>query len=350
MRGRFKILALILACTSFTGCISTKPQYTKKEDNNLVIYTALEEEQVNLYLEDFRSMYPEIKVDIIMDSHGVISAKLISEKDNPQADIVWGLSAINMIDIEDKGLLKDYKPKNLNEINKKFMDDDNDTSWIGLTVTESAFVVNEKELEKLGLAVPKSFNDLLKKEYKGLITMPNPASSGTGYFTISGILQMMGEEEGWNYLSDLHENIGMYTHSGSKPAKLASSGEYPIGISFGYRAVTQMNSGDPVKAIFPEEGSGWDLESIALLNKNNIKEESLVFMKWALSHDTMKLYSNNAAVTSIKTDIPYPLGYPENPEKQLIDNDLNMSSKTRYEVLKTWEEKYGAKTEKSKGN
>ncbi len=339
------LIIIVISAVILNGCISTKPQYVQGNDKSLTIYTALEEEQVNEYIKDFREMYPDIKINIIMDSHGVISAKLISEKDNPQADVVWGLSSINMIDLDSRNLLKSYIAKSFNEVNKKFVDKGDSPSWTGLTVTETAFVVNYKELEKLNIEIPKRFEDLTKPEYKGLITMPNPASSGTGYFTVSAILQLMGEEKGWKYLKKLDENMGIYTHSGSKPAKLAASGEYPIGISFGYRAIKQINNGDPVKAIFPSEGSGWDLESIALVNKNNIKEESKLFMEWALSKDTMKFYSKNAAITSIDINAEPPRGYSKEPLKQLIDNDLEWASKNRSAILKRWEKDYASKTE-----
>lgn len=337
----------ILSIFILSGCISTTPQYVSSDKNkSLNIYTALEEEQVNEYLESFKLEHPEIDVNIIMDSNGVISAKLISEKDNPQADIVWGVSAINMIDLQNKGLLKPYATKNVEEVNKKFIDDQTIPSWIGLTVTETAVIVNYKELERLNLPIPTSYADLIKDEYKGLITMPNPASSGTGYFTVSGLLQLMGEEKGFEYMSALDKNIGMYTHSGSKPAKLAASGEYPIGISFGYRGVTQVNNGDLVKVIFPTEGLGWDLESIALIDKKNIKEESKIFIEWALGEEAMKLYSNNAGITSIDTGIKASKGYPEDLVKQLIENDLVWASDNRLEILKEWEKRFGSKTEK----
>ncbi|WP_297439104.1 putative 2-aminoethylphosphonate ABC transporter substrate-binding protein [uncultured Clostridium sp.] len=343
------ILTVLVSSNLFVGCISntatSSGEGLKKDKKELTIYTALEEEQVTEYIKAFETKFPEIDVNLIMDSHGIISAKVLSEKENPQADVIWGLSAINMIGLDKQGLLEPYKPENFSEINKMFMGDIENPSWIGLTVTETAFVVNNKELDKLGLEVPKSYKDLLKPEYKGLITMSNPASSGTGYFTVSAILQLMGEEEGFKYLEDLHANIGIYTHSGSKPSKLAASGEYPIGISFGYRGIKQKEGGDPVEVIFPTEGSGWDLESLALNKKDKISEEAKIFMKWALSDEAMKLYSKNAAITSIDTGIAAPKGYPENPLEQLIENDLNWASDNRERVLKTWEENYAKKTE-----
>lgn len=341
------IILIIISSNLFVGCIATTSgeETLKKEENELTIYTAFEEEQVTEYVKAFEKDYPDIKVNLIMDSHGIISAKVLSEKDNPQADIIWGLSAINMIGLDKLGLLESYKPSNFDDINTTFIGDTKNLSWIGLTVTETAFVVNHKELDKLGLEIPKSYEDLLKPEYKGLITMSNPASSGTGYFTVSAILQLMGEEKGFEYLEKLHDNIGIYTHSGSKPSKLAASGEYPIGISFGYRGIKQKEGGDPVEVVFPVEGSGWDLESLALSKKENISDEAKIFMEWALSEETMKLYSKNAAVTSINTGEVAPKGYPENPLEQLIENDLNWASENREDILNTWENKYGSKSE-----
>lgn len=337
-----KVLCGILSMSiilSMTGCVSSE---SKKRD--LTIYTALEEEQVSSYLEGFREENPDIKVNLIMDSHGVIASKILAEKDNPQADVVWGLSAMNMIDLEKSGVLKEYKPEGLERVSGKYKDKKEVPTWVGMTATETAFVVNYKELEDMGLEIPRSYEDLIKPEYRGLISMPNPASSGTGYLTVSAFIQLMGEE-GWSYMDKLHKNIGVYTHSGSKPAKLAGAGEYPIGITFGYRGIKQMETGEPVKVIFPEEGSGWDLECNALVNKKEINEEARVFLDWAISDKAMEYYSQNVAVTSVKRENEPPEGYLDDPIQQLIENDLEWGANNREFILNTWESKYGSKSE-----
>ncbi len=90
--------------------------------------------------------------------------------------------------------------------------------------------------------------------YAGKIVMPNPASSGTGFLDVSAWLQIFGEEKGWAYMDALHKNIGSYTHSGSKPCNMAAAGEFPIGVSFDYRAAKLKADGAPVEAVFPSEG------------------------------------------------------------------------------------------------
>ena len=48
------------------------------------------------------------------------------------------------------------------------------------------------------------------------------------------MLQMKGEEKGWQYLKDLDKNIAQYIKSGSRPCKTAATGEYAIGLSFAF--------------------------------------------------------------------------------------------------------------------
>jgi hypothetical protein len=128
-------------------------------------------------------------------------------------------------------MLEPYAPAGLDRIRPEFRDPADPPHWVGIDTWFSAFCANTVELEAKGLPVPTSWADLIKPEYEGLIAMPNPASSGTGFLSVSAILQMMGEEEGWAYLDKLHENMGVYTHSGSAPCVMAAKGERVAGIS-----------------------------------------------------------------------------------------------------------------------
>jgi len=54
---------------------------------------------------------------------------------------------------------------------------------------------------------PTSWYDLLDPRFRGRITMPDPSSSGTGYFHVSAWIQLFGEEEAWRFMDRLHANI-----------------------------------------------------------------------------------------------------------------------------------------------
>lgn len=311
------------------------------------VYTALEEEHIEPYLASFKEQYPNIIVNVTRDSTGIVTAKLLAEKDNTQADVVWGLAATSLLVLDQQGMLEGYSPKGIENIYPEFKDSKNNPAhWVGVDAWITAFTVNTIEAEAKGITSPKSFADLIKPEYKGLIVMPNPASSGTGFLTVSAILQLMGETEGWNYLDKLHENIAAYTHSGSKPAKMAGAGEYPIGVSFGYKGLLVKADGAPVEVIFPTEGSGWDLEANALMKKSEIKKEARLFLDWAIGDVVMKEYNKNYAVICSKSvEAIVPDGFPSDPTKQLMKNDFNWAAENREAILKEWSSRYDSKSE-----
>ncbi len=315
------------------------------ESESLTVYTALEDDQIQGYLESWREQYPDVELNIVRDSTGIVTAKILAEKDNPQADVVWGLAASSLLVADQEGLLEPYAPQGLENVNERFRDSDDPPTWVGIDVWMSAFCVNTIEAEKKGLPIPQSWEDLLKPEYEGQIVMSNPASSGTGFLSVSAILQLKGEEEGWAYLDGLHQNIAQYMHSGSKPCKSAGTGEYPIGISFDYRAVKQKNDGEPIEAVFPAEGSGWDVEANALIKKPEINPIAKDFLDWAISPEVSAKYAESFAITAVATDVPLPEGFPEDPEAQLIDNDLNWAAANREAILEEWTRRYDSKSE-----
>ena len=315
-------------------------------DSSITVYTALEDDQISGYLESFKEQHADITVNIVRDSTGIITAKLLAEADNPQADVVWGTAASSLLVAEEKGLLEPYAPVGLEAVNPKFRDEANPPKWVGIDVWMSAFCVNTVESEKLGLPIPKGWADLTNPAYQGHIVMSNPASSGTGFLSVSSILQNSPtEEEGWAYLDKLHANIAQYMHSGSRPCKAAGQGEYPIGISFGYRAVKQKNDGEPIQPVFPVEGSGWDVEANALIRKPQIKDASKVFLDWAISPTVSAKYAESFAITAVKTDVPPPAGFPADPIAQLADNDLRWAASNRDRILEEWTKRFDAKSE-----
>lgn len=311
----------------------------------ILVYTALEDDEIPIYLDLFEKAHPNIKVKIVRDSTGIVTAKLLAEKDNPQADVVWGTAATSLMLCDQAGMIEPYAPKYLDKVVPAMRDTNKVPHWVGIKAWMTGFVTNTFEAKDLGLTAPKSFADLVKPEYKGHLVMPNPASSGTGFLTVSAILQMMGEDKGWAYLDKLHNNIARYTHSGSKPAKLAGAGEVPIGISFAYRGFMQKKKGEPVVTNFPTEGSGWDVEANALIRKANIKPEAKTFLDWAISPEVMKAYGKVYPVTAYPSGNPVPAGYPTNPEAQMIKNDFNWAAKNRTRILKEWAARYDGKSD-----
>jgi len=316
------------------------------QKTELLVYTALETDQIKAYEQAFTKAHPDIAIKWVRDSTGVITSKLLAEKANPQADLVVGVSASSLAVFDNEGMLLPYAPKGLDKISAKYRDPKNPPAWVGMDVYGSAICFNTVEAQKQGLPKPATWKDLLNPVYKGKIVMPNPASSGTGYLDVAAWIQMWGEAEAWKYMDALHQNIAQYQHSGSKPCRQAGAGEFPIGLTFEYRAVTTKKSGAPIDIIFPTEGLGWDLESSGIMKNTKKLDAAKKLMDWLATPEAMELFSKNFAVVAVP-GIAKPLDYvPADYEQRLTKNDFAWSAKNRDKILAEWTKRYDAKSEK----
>jgi len=274
-----------------------------------------------------------------------VTAKLLAEKDNPQADIVWGLAATSLMLLKEEGMLEAYSPKGIDALDPKFKDADSPATWTGMDAWVAAVCFNTVEGEKNGLPIPTSWKDLTDPVYKGHISMPNPASSGTGFLDVSSWLQLFGEDGGWAYMDALHENIGAYTHSGSKPCKQAAAGEVPIGISFAFRGAKSKADGAPIEIIVPSEGVGWDMEATAIIKGTKNLEAAKTLADWSISLKANQMYNDAYAVVGIPGVAKPVEHFPENLVDSMIDNDFEFAASNRARILEEWQKRYDSKSE-----
>ena len=316
----------------------------------LLVYTALETDQIKAYQEGFNKAYPDIEIKWVRDSTGVITAKLLAEKANPQADVVMGVAASSLALLDKQGMLVPYAPLNLDGIMMKYRDSKKVPAWFGMNVWGATVCFNTVEAAKKNIPKPESWQDMTKPIYKGQIVMPNPASSGTGYFDVTAWLTLFGDNNGkgggWKFMDGLHENIAQYTHSGSKPCNMAASGEFVMGISFEYRGNANKAKGAPIDLIFPKEGLGWDLEAFAIHKGTKKLEAAQKLADWASSKDAMMLYGKNFAITAQPGLAPPLANVPKDYESRLVKMDFNVAAENRERVLAEWTKRYNSKSEK----
>ncbi|MEX8192595.1 putative 2-aminoethylphosphonate ABC transporter substrate-binding protein [Comamonas guangdongensis] len=312
----------------------------------LLVYSALEADQIKAYKTAFEKSHPEIELKFVRDSTGIITARLLAEKANPQADVIWGVAATSLMLLEKQGMLQPYAPKNLAKVRPNMRDPQATPAWVGMDLWSSAVCFNTVEGQKRKLSEPASWADLTRPEYKGAITMPHPASSGTGYLMVAAWLQIMGEEKGWAYMDALHQNVGVYTHSGSKPCRQAGAGEFPVGLSFEYRASKTKKEGAPISIIFPKEGLGWDVEATAIMKSSKKQDAAKLLADWSVTPEANKLYAANFAVLALPEAQEKLEFIPANLESLLAKNDFNWAAANRERILAEWSRRYEAKAEK----
>jgi len=241
-------------------------------------------------------------------------------------------------------MFEPYAPVGVEKLDPKYVDSQSPPHWIGRAAWASSIIMNTVEAKKLNLPKPASWKDMTKPIYKGHVAMPNPASSGTGYLMVNAWLQMFGEKGAWRFMDALHENIVVYTHSGSKPAKLAAAGEISFGFAQPNKGALMRKKGAPVVVIVPGEGIGWDMEGGAIMKGTPQLKAAKTLMDWNASPNCAKVaaqYNAGVAIPGMEKPIE---GYPLEVYKKMIQIDFKQMSENRQRVLDEWLKRYDAKS------
>lgn len=335
MKASFIKTALV---TALTLCATSS--YAKQE---VTVYTAFETDVLAKYKNAFEQENQDIAIKWVRDSTGIMTAKLLAEKNNPHAEVVWGLAGSSMALLKSEGILKTYIPNGLTSLDKTLNDPQSPQAWFGNDAFFNVICFNDMVAKQLNLPKPKSWEDLTQSIYKGHIAMPNPASSGTGYMQVSAWLQTMGESQAWRYMQKLDTNIAHYTHSGSKPCVQAGMGEVVIGISTANRGAKLKTQGAPLSLITPK-GIGWESEAVGIVKMSDAAKR---VVDWSISKNANLLYLEMYPIVAHKEVASDMTNFPK-VKLSMADLDFAQMGEERSSVLKKWSDKFDSKSE-SKG-
>jgi iron(III) transport system substrate-binding protein len=276
-------------------------------------------------------------------SSGETFAQIKAESSNPKGDVWWGGTGDPHLQAAEEGLTEPYVTSVRGELHDWAIRQASAASdkTIGIYSGALGYGYNEEILKANNLPVPACWKDLLKPEYKGHVQMANPNSSGTAYTTLATIVQLFGEDEGFEFMKALHKNVNQYTKSGSAPIKAAARGENTIGIVFMHDAVKQAVSGFPIKVVAPCEGTGYEIGSMSIIAGARNLDSAKKFYDWAL---TASVQSRSLEVNAFQ--VMSNVGAESSPAApdlsaiKLIDYDFALygSSDERKRLLKKWDD------------
>ncbi|MEG0327260.1 MAG: extracellular solute-binding protein [Erysipelothrix sp.] len=315
------ILSLVLL-----GFVSNKDQQT------IIVYSSAEQFRNEELQKQLNEKFPELSVRVMYTPTAKAAAKIFVEKENTDADIILALETSYMNKIKDAlapidGLSRiDY----VDEFKPEVVDN----QYVIWERQAGSFIINEDVLKKHNLPTPTSYEELLDPMYKDLIAMPDPNSSGTGYFFYKNLVNTMGEEEALAYFDKLSLNVKQFSESGSGPIKLLKQGEVGIGLALTFQAMNEINKGMPLSIVFPEEGSPYSMTGTGIVKGRETNEDVMRvfdfiindFIKYDKEHFSPEQIMNNQ-INSIKD---YPTGF-KYADMQGID-----SIKEKERLLKLW--------------
>lgn len=303
-----------------------------ESEDTIIVYSSMEQYRCDELQKQLDERFPDENILVMYVSTAKSAAKIKTEKESTDADIVVGLESAYLEKIKDSlTVTKDIKTQDYID---GFDLSDNDYKYVIWEKQAGSFVINTDIINKLGLDVPKTYMDLLDPQYKGLIAMPDPKTSGTGYFFYKSIINTLGEEEGLKYFDDLQKNVKLFTESGSGPIKLLIQGEVAIGLGLTFQAVEQINNNSPFEVITPDYGSPYNLTGAGLIKGRENNEKIMNIYEYIINEFLVydkKHYSPEIILENQKIDIE---NYPQNIVYADMDGISDIDEKER--LLGLW--------------
>jgi iron(III) transport system substrate-binding protein len=322
----FAALVALLLAIGLAGC-------QEEESKELNLLCTPQEEWCQGMKQEFEEKYG-ITVNYVRMSSGESLARIRAEKDNPQFDIWWGGPIDSFVAAKQEDLLEAYDSPNYKNLldQEKYKDADN--YWAGIYVGSLGFCTNENWLaDNPGAEPPTSWADLLKPEFEGQLLVAHPSTSGTSYTALATMLQLMGEEKGWEFANEYADQMLQFTKSGAAPAKFVGQGEAAVCIVFSHDIVHEIeDNGQPLILTFPEDGTGYEIGGMGILKGAKNMDAAKKWFDWALTAEAQALGPKYKAYQA-PTVGGVELSHPELLEVNLIDYDFQWAGEHKKEFV-----------------
>ncbi|BDZ40194.1 ABC transporter substrate-binding protein [Microbacterium suwonense] len=256
-----------------------------------------------------------IAANYVRLSGGEAVARLAAAGDTPEFDAWFGGGADGHIAADEQGFLDKYVSENASQIPGEYKEADG--TWTGIYVGALSFCSNTDVLDRIGIAAPESWSDLLDPKFKKNLAMAHPGTSGTAYQALWTQVELNdgSEDKALDYFGRLHSNVLQYSKSGSAPGQMAGRGEIATGIIFAQDCQKFINEGfTNLKTTFPAEGMTYEVGAVSLIKNAKHPNAAKRFIDWAL--------------TAQAQDIAPTVGtysVPTNPDATITDDMIDLS-------------------------
>lgn len=298
-RSFLAVAAGALGAFALSGCSSAN-------DNTVVIYSCAEGVRNESLLTALHERFPVYDIRLHYVPTGNCAAKLKMEGARSEADIILDLEGGYIKQVS--GQLEELSASDAKRYCSDLVDADN--RYFPFARESACIAVNESTLSERGLEIPQSYEDLTDPAYRGLVTMPNPKSSGTGYNFVKSLVNAWGEDEAFAYFDRLAENVYQFTSSGSGPVNALVQGEAAIGLGMTFQTVSEINQGVPLRVLFFEEGAPWAVYGLGIVRGKGERPVVHEVFEW-LATEGVKIdnatYVPDQVLVDFKAEIPnYP--------------------------------------------
>jgi thiamine transport system substrate-binding protein len=244
MKQKFTIILYIAMISlfgiSFFGCSNDNQEQQVKEkiETNLSVITIMTHDSFSISKQLLAIAQEKLEARIVILKSGDAGEalnKAILSKNNPLADIFYGVDNTFLSRALRSDMFVAYGPANLDTIDK-VLQLDPENRLIPVDYGDVCLNYDIKWFKENNIAVPTMLEDLIKPQYKDLLVVENPATSSPGLAFLLATISRFGQDGYIDYWKKLKAN-GLVVTYGWKEAywgkfTAASEGDRPIVVSY----------------------------------------------------------------------------------------------------------------------
>ncbi|WP_238329167.1 extracellular solute-binding protein [Eggerthella lenta] len=288
------------------ACAFALPGCSGRSESTVVIYSCAEGVRNESLLAAMHDRFPLYDIRLRYIPTGNCAAKLKMEGAQSEADIVLGLEGGYLKQVADQ--FEELSASDASRYCADLVDADN--CFFPFSRESACIAINEVAFAERGLDVPRSYEDLTDPAFRGLVTMPNPKSSGTGYNFVKSLVNAWGEDATFDYFDRLADNVYQFASSGSGPVNALVQGEAAVGLGMTFQAVSEINQGVPLRVLFFEEGAPWAVYGLGIVRGKGDRSVVREVFDW-LAIEGVRIdnetYVPDQVLVDFKAEIPnYP--------------------------------------------
>ncbi len=277
-----KIIALIVTFALLSAGLVFK---SCKKTQAIVIYTSTEDYNMELLQKRLDEKFPDYEIVIEYMSTSNIATKVLEEGSDTECDIVFALDygyidkliqADALASLEGEYDLSVFADDTITESNRNYV--------LPTIRSGGGIIINKKVLSDKGIAKPTCYEDLLKPEFKGLLSMPSPKSSGTGYMFYLSLINAWGEAKALEYFDGFAKNVLQFTSSGSGPVNALTTREVAVGLGMISQATDKITNGNnELEVLFFDEGAPYSLYGTSVVSGKEDRVEVMEVLDYLYS-------------------------------------------------------------------
>ena len=239
-----------------------------------------------------------VKVNAIPAGTPIAYGRIVEWKGKPEVDIFWGGESPLFEKLADQKLLQKVEisrdawesvPASIGKP-KPIPLKDKEGYWIGTALEPYGLVYHPKKIQRLGIAEPREWDDLLNPKLRGEVAQCAPTRSSSSNATYEVILSMYGEDKGWEWLKKLAANTGHFTARSRDVPTVVAKGEYTAGFAVpSYMAFEEKLAGFDLKFVAPKNAFVTP-EPMAILAGARNPKAARAFIEFLLTERGQKVF------------------------------------------------------------